>query len=155
MQRTIFVNCQDETFASKVKRGFVAAAAVLRSRYEWVATSIERGREGPVPERYGGTDGLADTGDCSRNLGNSDHTDMDASYGLGLYCEKIPGKAKNWYFVCQNVAPSGLAVELVNGTLLTWDGRVLRHCTSMTKVGENNSTYGFFCAASSQLVGVI
>ena len=85
-QRTQFVNTRDASFREVVRRGFVAIANVLRQRYEYVANSITKGRSGLVPDYLGGSSGLSDTGDCSRDLGNSDHIDLDASMSCSMFC---------------------------------------------------------------------
>ncbi|KAI2498525.1 hypothetical protein MHU86_15985 [Fragilaria crotonensis] len=120
----------------------------------------------------------------SVNLGNSSHFDVhDASQGYSVWTEEIPGCGANWYFVLPNVhgkrAPrrgahgeqlegkpfAGLAIKLGHGVAISWDGRVIRHCTSISqpdglsggKVGFDrkkfgNKLYGTFTAAKEKVV---
>jgi hypothetical protein len=99
--------------------------------------------------------------DMSVNLTNASHFDVwDASPGFSVWTETIPGAAKNWYFVMPNVVGvdeagnniHGLAVKLTHGVAISWDGRVLRHCTllcepSASNVEEQNVLFGSFTAA--------
>jgi len=121
-----------------------------------------------------GWDWVARTIDMSVNLGNSSHYDVnDCSQGFAVWTEEMPGKAANWYFVMPNVhgtradgTPfSGLAVRLYHGVAISWDGRVLRHCTSVLKPdGEDsakvssgggqrfdNHLYGTFTACKEKI----
>ena len=87
----------------------------------------------------------------SKNLGNSSHYDInDKSMSFAIWAEEIVGKANNWYFVLPNVTNGknlGVAIELFYGAAISWDGRVLRHCTSVTDVGLDNNVYsGFICS---------
>ena len=99
--------------------------------------------------------------DCSHNLSNSSHYDVnDGSVGYAVWTESSPGSAKNWYFILPSVygeTPtgepfSGLAIELSHGIAIQWDGRVVRHCTSIMQTQESNHVYGTFCAAKTKLV---
>ena len=99
--------------------------------------------------------------DCSSDLSNSSHYDVnDGSVGYAVWTESCPGLAENWYFILPTVygeTPtgepfSGLAIELSHGVAIQWDGRVIRHCTSMMHTPKSNHVYGTFCAAKSKLV---
>jgi hypothetical protein len=98
----------------------------------------------------------------------------DASPGFTVWTETVPGQATNWYFVLPNVYGrrldgqqfSGLAIELTHGVAVCWDGRVIRHGTSIMNLGNKvlrknkadgclvklNNVYGTFCAAKTRLV---
>jgi superfamily II DNA helicase RecQ len=82
----------------------------------------------------------------SRNLGNASHLDVtDASTSVSIWAEEVRDRAKNWYFVLPNASykgSRGVVVRLSHGTVIAWDGRVIRHCTSVTDVGQNNNVYG-------------
>ena len=120
-------------------------------------------------------DWVARTIDMSVNLGNSSHFDInDCSQGFAVWTEEIPGKARNWYFIMPNVYGTradgtpffGLAVRLYHGVAISWDGRVLRHCTSVSKPDGEGSTevssgggqkfdnylYGTFTACKEKVV---
>jgi len=114
--------------------------------------------------------------DMSVNLGNSSHYDVhDASQGFSVWTEDFPGCGANWFFVLPSVhglKPDGvtkfrgLAVKLGHGVAISWDGREIRHCTSVShpdgmecgRVGEvrdshfRNHLYGTFTAAKERIV---
>ena len=134
-----------------------------------------------------GSEGRARVGytiDMSINLGNSSHFDVnDASQGYSVWTEDFPGTGKNWYFVMPNVYGhryhknrqddalgrgryEGVAVKLGHGVAISWDGRLIRHCTSIShpdgmdvgRVGTvgnqkfTNHLYGTFTAAKEKIV---
>jgi hypothetical protein len=103
--------------------------------------------------------------DISVDLKNASHYDVnDASQGFSIWTEDEPGSTQNWYFVLPNVygkwppgsSPKngqvfhGLAIKLTHGALISWDGRVIRHCTSMMQ--RTKHVYGSFFAAKSSVV---
>jgi hypothetical protein len=112
--------------------------------------------------------------DMSVNLGNSSHYDVhDASQGFSVWTEEIRGRGANWYFVMPNLHGTrpdgrpfaGVAIKLGHGVAISWDGRVIRHCTSLSmpdgidgaRVGEGkkrfkNHLYGTFTAAKERVV---
>jgi hypothetical protein len=113
--------------------------------------------------------------DMSINLGNASHYDVhDASQGFSVWTEEVPGLGANWFFVLPNVHGKkpdgtefrGMAVKLGHGVAISWDGRVIRHCTSAShpdgmergRVGEvkdshfKNHLYGTFSAAKEKIV---
>jgi hypothetical protein len=114
--------------------------------------------------------------DMSVDLGNSSHYDVhDASQGFSVWTEEHPGVAKGWYFILPNVygrrldgsSFAGVAIKLHHGTAISWDGRVVRHCTSITmpdgidgrspldshrKRDFANHVYGTFTAAKERIV---
>ena len=120
----------------------------------------------------GSGDRVAYSIDMSVDLENASHFDVgDASQGFSVWTEEVPGKAENWFFVMPNlygnnngVPFNGVAVKLYHGTSISWDGRVIRHCTSLTcpdgtgkPFGGNshptlNHVYGSFSAAKERIV---
>jgi hypothetical protein len=120
------------------------------------------------------------TVDMSVDLGNSSHYDFnDASQGYSLWGEDIPGKGKNWYLVMPNIhgmrrdenlkwVPfAGLAILITHGVSISWDGRDIRHCTSVSEPDgiampegdwsrtvqmSQNHLYGAFTAAKERVV---
>ncbi|KAI2512275.1 hypothetical protein MHU86_2151 [Fragilaria crotonensis] len=120
----------------------------------------------------GSEDRVAYSIDMSVDLGNASHFDVgDSSQGFSVWTEEVPGKAANWFFVMPNLfgnnngAPfNGVAVKLYHGTAISWDGRVIRHCTSLTCPdgtgkpyggGDHptlNHVYGTFSAAKERIV---
>jgi hypothetical protein len=129
----------------------------------------------PIPPMDGNGVGLrvGYTIDMSVDLGNSSHLDLqDASQGFVVFTEEKPGCASNWYFVLPNLHGrrpdgseyNGVAIMLYHGTAISWDGRVVRHCTSVSRpdgpgrptVGAGltsmNHLYGTFTAAKEKIV---
>jgi hypothetical protein len=100
----------------------------------------------PALEEMGGVRGPGGSIMLSRNLGNSSHYDYsDRSNSCSIWAEKRLGKAKNWYFVLPNLSingSKGVVVKLRHGVSISWDGRIIRHCSSVTEVGEENNVYG-------------
>jgi hypothetical protein len=82
----------------------------------------------------------------SVNLANSPHYDIgDTCHSVAVWVEERPGQSENWFFVLPNVSCSGskgVVIRLLHGLAISWDGREILHCTSKTKNGEDNKTYG-------------
>ena len=109
--------------------------------------------------------------DISHNLSNASHFDInDASQGFSVWTETLPNTARQWYFVLPGLygrTPSGVncrgvAIKLTHGVAISWDGRVIRHCTSVVDPGgkldedtgkwEANHVFGTFCAAKAKII---
>lgn len=82
----------------------------------------------------------------SRDLGNASHYDnADDSKSIAIWVEEVPGQASNWHFILPNASIDGslgVAIKLFHGVSVCWDGRLIRHCTSVTALGSNNHVYG-------------
>jgi hypothetical protein len=83
------------------------------------------------------------------------HFDInDASQGFSVWTEEMPGLVDNWYFVLMpnllgvSVDSTALRVlpsKCLHGTAISWDGRVIRHCTSLSRpdgVGTHVDGFG-------------
>jgi hypothetical protein len=124
--------------------------------------------------------------DMSINLGSASHYNVhDKSQGYSEWTgDVLPGCGKNWYCILPNVygrlppvqrgegyrvdGPKyhGLANKLTHGVAISWDGCVIRHCTSVSKPdgmdGERDGNsrrqsfgcylYGTFTAAKERVV---
>lgn len=142
-------------FAEKELRGILPAMHNLER---------EAGRS-PIPE-MGGVHGPTCTNNVSCDLENASHYDVgDGSIGYSIWVELVPGEASNWFFVLPNILINvggttfqGIAIKLFHGVCIAWDGRVIRHGTSLTQrnsssddVGQGkkgpNSCFGWFWAA--------
>jgi hypothetical protein len=117
----------------------------------------------PNAEYMGGELGVTCSLDQSCDLGNESHFDThDASNSISIWTELKEGEAKNWYFLMPNLQVfkegkifSGVAVKLSHGTSVSWDGRIIRHCTTVTDLGtEENHVFGTFWGAKSKQVKV-
>ena len=133
-------------YAENKYPGFIALV-------RWIARSAGLS----VPEYLGGTLGVGASMAVSRNLMNASHVDSrDGSTGLALYAEVTPGDARNWRFVYPNIKINfrgrlynGLSVDLSHGLSMLWDGREIRHGTTIHDLDEdNNSTFGFWFGAN-------
>jgi hypothetical protein len=99
--------------------------------------------------------------DLSINLANSTHFDVnDASQGFTIWTEDHPGTTSGWYFVLPNMKGkfpatdreyNGIAIKLSDGVLIGWDGRLIRHGTSMAGSRVGN-IYGTFFAAKTRII---
>ena len=118
----------------------------------------------PTPEMSadGGPYRVSTTMDLSVNLSNASHYDVnDATQGFSIWTEDTPGSTKNWFFVLPNVygmrpgtkeSYNGLVIRLSHGVLISWDGRIIRHCTSLMERktparNKSHNVYGTFFAA--------
>ena len=110
--------------------------------------------------------------DISVDMANATHYDVgDCSQGISVWLEEIPGLATGWYFVMPNMyccidgrMYNGIAIRLRHGTAISWDGRVIRHGTSIshpdgcntpivgTDGGHVNHLYGTFTAGKERIV---
>ena len=105
---------------------------------------------------------VSHTMDVSVDLANSSHYDVnDASQGFSIWTEDEPGTTTDWYFVLPNVfgkknsagtTYNGMAIKLTHGVLISWDGRLIRHCTSMMQRKKDCHVYGTFFAAKTAIV---
>ena len=43
-----------------------------------------------------------------------------------------------------------IVIKLFHGIAVSWDGRVIRHCTSVTDVGQNNHAFSNFFASYTE-----
>jgi len=105
----------------------------------------------------------------SVNLGNSPHYDTgDTSRSIAIWVEEKPGQAENWFFVLPNVSikgSQGVAIKLVHGVVISWDGRVVFHCSSNPKrsgrflqdgvVKKTGPEYFYYYAKLLQLLNIL
>ena len=128
----------------------------------------------PGIKNMGGYHGVTASLDQSVDLGNASHFDpKDGSIAASIWTERIKKRATNWYFVLPNlqveyngVTYFGVIIKLSHGVSISWDGRLIRHCTSVTypngtrpnpldyknKSPDQNHVYGTFWAAKSPAV---
>lgn len=123
----------------------------MRKHYPDILDGIQKedkkraGHVTPLTE-MGGKDGPGGTISLSRNLGNSSHFDYaDKSMSFAIWAELKKGLADNWYMIYPNMSingSAGVVVKLRHGVAISWDGTLIRHCTSVTEVGADNNVYG-------------
>ncbi|KAI2493781.1 hypothetical protein MHU86_20744 [Fragilaria crotonensis] len=105
---------------------------------------------------------VAHTMDVSVDLSNASHYDVnDASSSFAIWTEDSPGTTNNWYLVLPNVfgkktrtgrTYNGVAIKLTHGTLISWDGRLIRHATSIMDRKPGCHVYGTFFGAKAAIV---
>ena len=101
----------------------------------------------------------ARTFDMSFNLSNPAHFDNgDISSGVSIWLRKNTTSSTNmddnWWFVLPNLRTTenmnGIAIKLSHGLCIEWDGRVIKHCSSIPKVPHNDSFIGAFFSAKKE-----
>ena len=97
----------------------------------------------------------------SKNYANEAHIDPnDDTKGIIIWHEKAPPTAikgydsniKNWYFLFPDMEifvngtwQKGVAIPLRHGTIVSWDARVLRHCTAIPEIiNDETAAFGTF-----------
>ena len=121
----------------------------FRSEVEEII-SADRSQQIIPSNRLGGTDGISAYCLVSRDLINAAHYDLDTSKSITVFNEKIPGRAKNWFFILPNVVlkridqERAIVIQLFDGCTLCWDGRKVFHCTGTKEIGKDNHVYGSF-----------
>lgn len=102
----------------------------------------------------GGIDGITGTYIMSFDLRNESHYDVhDLGKSFSIWVERKPGTAKNWFLCFPNMMVEyhgktyyGLRIQLFDGAVVEWDGRLMKHFTTVTDVGEDNMVNGYFFA---------
>lgn len=120
----------------------------VQENYRWfqeqLTTAIQK--NGGITNHYPIIDGPCSTIIVSPNYGNESHYDInDDSLTMGIWVEEKPNTASNWFFILPNVSyrgSIGVAIEIVHGRCIIWDGKKVRHLTSVTEVGVDNNVYG-------------
>ena len=89
----------------------------------------------------------------SKNLGNPEHTDSnDHGRSYAAWVTKSPPHADTAWFLFPQW---GVAIELCNGTFISWDGASCAHCTSVPKVAEDSPIFSLFTALPRNLVNAL
>ena len=100
----------------------------------------------PPLSEMGGANGPGSSIMISKNLGNSAHYDFrDMSMSVSVWVEERKDTATNWYFIMPNVRLNGklgVVIQLFHGCVISWNGRLIKHCTSVTSTGGDNNVYG-------------
>ncbi|KAI2503991.1 hypothetical protein MHU86_10488 [Fragilaria crotonensis] len=104
---------------------------------------------------------VAHSMDLSVNLSNASHYDVnDACQGFSIWTEEKPGTTDDWYLVLPNMQGTfpysdreyyGIAIKLTHGVLISWDGRLIRHCTSIMSRNWGD-VFGTFFAAKTKVI---
>jgi hypothetical protein len=109
----------------------------------------------------GGEQGVSSSMVVSVDLANATHYDInDASMCFALFAESKPYTTSGWFFILPNVLVKfqnrtyhGLVLKLNHGVCIHWDGRIIRHGTSVHKHATSvDHTVAFFGGASSRAI---
>ena len=89
--------------------------------------------------------------DASQNLGNAMHLDPDGarSYAVWLSEHGHRSRSQRWWFL---VPHYGVAIQIVHGTWLSWDGRKTHHCTAVPLVAEGDVLTSLFASIPDNLL---
>ena len=111
------------------------------------------------PSYMGGEHGISSSMVVSVDLANATHYDVnDGSMSFAIFAESKPYTTRGWYFTLPNVLVKfqdrtyhGLALKLNHGACVHWDGRIIRHGTSVhQRASSMDHNLGFFWGASSR-----
>ena len=105
------------------------------------------------------------------NYGNEPHLDMgDNCQGITIWHESNPGSRNakkkknidNWYFLFPDMKVlykgewrKGAAIPLQHGTIITWDARLLRHCTAYPEVKPGNHAFGTYFGIQDKYINYL
>ena len=87
--------------------------------------------------------------DISINLHNPGHYDLrDMGYAIAVWLRMYPHlpDPDDWYFLLPNASialdngrsSQGVAIKLYHGTMISWNGTELKHCTMYHPLPLNN-----------------
>ena len=128
------------------------AARQSEVSFPFVCDNIRQSSLGRQSGEMGGPRQLSRAGYASVNLSNSAHWDKnDRSYTAGFFGKLFPSVRDGKFMLFPDVSVNGsqgLAIELSHGTMVVWEGSVLRHCTTLGN-GLDNDTYGFAFVAAN------
>ena len=105
----------------------------------------------PTPE-VGGSSAFVQRLIGTTDFACASHYDpADASTSMVCWVETKPGSSSNWYLLFPNILVEkdgvqykGLAITLKHGLAAVFDGRLLRHCSTITEREEKQHVYGIF-----------
>ena len=137
------------------------SAQFAKSHFSSVLKSIraaERSSGVDPPDVMAGCKGVSCSGDISIDLGNASHFDRrDASVGFSVWTKLSKDKVGNWFFILPNMRGihngrtfEGIAIALYNGAAISWDGRLVRHCTALPSLSNGQHVFGMFFAAKKK-----
>ena len=91
--------------------------------------------------------------DVTDGLGNSEHVDADGarSYAVWVAGDGHASQSCSWWLLFPR---HGVAVQLIHGTWVSWDGRVAEHCTAVPAVAPGDCLRSLFCTFPRDMVGV-
>ena len=86
---------------------------------------------------------------ASRNLGNELHNDGDADRSFAVWINKNKREtSKSWHLL---FPAWDVAIELCNGTWISWNGKFCGHCTAVPDVAGGDQFLSLFCSIPQKL----
>lgn len=91
---------------------------------------------------------------CSLDYAIENHYDpYDASLCAVLWVSQTGKPVGNWYFLLPDASiggSTGIVVKLSHGTVISWHGNEIKHCSAIPRAEENNAIYGLFVGSTSR-----
>ena len=87
----------------------------------------------------------------SKNLGNELHNDDDADRSFAVWVNKNKKgqrQSKSWYLLFPEW---GVAIELCEGTWISWNGSSCGHCTAVPDLADDDELLSLFCSIPKNL----
>ena len=90
----------------------------------------------------------------SQNLGNAMHVDPDGarSYAVWLSAKGNAACSQHWWFLFPT---HGVAIQVIHGTWISWDGRVAPHCSVVPQVALGDELLSMVCTLPGGAVRVL
>ena len=86
---------------------------------------------------------------ASNSYGGANHCDLDGDRSFAVWHSSGLGKSGPWWFLFPN---HGLAVQIVDCTWISWDGRVTPHCTAVPyHVSPEECLFSLMCTLPGRL----
>ena len=89
----------------------------------------------------------------SFELSNAMHVDLDGWRSYALWVSRLGyaglGQSSRWWLLFPR---HGLAIALVHGTYVSWDGRVQHHCSAVPDVAPGDRLLSLFCTLPADAV---
>lgn len=100
-------------------------------------------------EQYEGQEPFVQVSKDLSNAAHLDPGDNGRSHAVWMRTKYLANEPTGWYFLFPDV---GLAVELCHGACISWDGRMVRHCTSIpSSVTAQDTLYSYFFGLNTPL----
>jgi len=121
---------------------------LLLQCFHWESVTMRRTMESYdelPPACLGGIDGLTKSMNASINLANEAHYDCnDLGVGMSVWMEQVQDHPTDSYFVLPNLlvtdnkkqTRSGVLIKLCDGCAISWDGALIKHCTSIRTASD-------------------
>mmetsp|Transcript_913 Transcript_913/g.1806 ORF Transcript_913/g.1806 Transcript_913/m.1806 type:complete len:291 (+) Transcript_913:2369-3241(+) len=115
---------------------------------------VDRGAGVYPTNVMGGKGGITAACEVSYNLGQEAHFDADdMGKSISIWVERKVGRAGNWFLCFPNMMVhykgkvfNGLRIQLFHGAVVEWDGRRMKHFTTVIDVGNDNVVNGLLFA---------